>query len=329
MKNIKPTVKLSNAIQKSRPSLKKNSLNLYLTSLRSLYKRLFGDDGNEELSTTFLKDKKLIMKDIDTHCINSKKNILTAILVALSSESKRDESLIDFYQLKLKELSEKYNNFLEKQEKTETQKKNWIEYDMFISVINELLEKIKKADFLKKPKLTRSEYVLLQKYVILSFYQVFPMRNDIADMKILNKSQYDDLEKDEKKQNNYFVKDGNTFKIYLNAFKNVSRIGVKTFDIPEKLSKIVKVWLKYNKSGYLFTIGNGRDPLSPNGVTKLLNSIFMKSFNKKISSSMLRHISISEKLKNEPSLLEKKKEEQKTEDIYMHSAGMNEKYRKI
>lgn len=329
MKNIKPTTKLNNAIQKSRPTLKKNSLNLYLTSLRSLYKRLFGDDGNEELSTTFLKDKKIIMKDIETHCINSKKNILTAILVALSSESKRDESLIDFYQLKLKELSEKYNNFLEMQEKTETQKKNWIEYDMFISVINELLEKIKKANFLKKPKLTRPEYVLFQKYVILSFYQVFPMRNDIADMKILNKSQYDDLDKDEKKQNNYFVKENNTFKIYLNAFKNVSRLGVKTFDIPEKLSKIVKVWLKYNKSGYLFTLGNGRDPLSPNGVTKLLNSIFMKSFNKKISSSMLRHISISEKLKNEPTLLEKKKEEQKTEDVYMHSAGMNEKYRKI
>jgi len=326
---MKITKNLSNAIQKARPQLKHNSLNLYVTSLRTLYKRLHGDD-KDEMTVDFLKDKKTVMKDIETHCINSKKNILTAVLVALSSEAKKDESLIEFYQLKLKELSEKYNSFLEKQEKTDTQKNNWIEYDTFIGVINGLLEKIKKGDFLKKIKLSRPEYVLLQKYVILSFYQVFPMRNDIADMKVLTKSKYDSIDKDEKNKNNYFVTEQKGFKIYLNAFKNVSRIGTKTFDIPEKLGKIVKIWLKYNKSGYLFTLGNGLSPLSPNGVTKLLNSIFLKACDgKKISSSMLRHISISEKLKNEPTLVEKKKEEQKTEDTYMHSSAMNEKYRKL
>lgn len=324
---VQDTTNLSNLIKKSRPNLKQISLNQYLTTLRSLYKRLNPNDYlKTELKIDFLKDKNKIMEDINKQVINTKKNILTAILVALSA-NKKDEKLIDYYQLKLKELNEKYNEFLDKQEKTDSQDKNWISYDTFIKVINDLLDKVKKDGLQKKEKLNRTEYVLLQKYVILSFYQVFPFRNDVADMKIINQKEYDDL-KD--KKNNYFVIDGKNYKIHLNAFKNVSRIGSKVFNIPLKLVKIVKLWLKHNKSGFLFTIGNGRDPLTPNGVTKLLNSIFTKACDgKKISSSMLRHISITEKLKNEPTIEEMKEEEKKTEDIYMHSASMNEKYRKV
>lgn len=324
---VQSTINLSNLIKKSRPNLKQISLNQYLTSLRSLYKRLNPeDDLKTELKIDFLKDKNKIMEDINKQVINTKKNILTAILVALSID-KKDEKLVDFYQLKLKELNEKYNEFLEKQEKTDTQEKNWISYDTFIKVINDLLDKVKKEGLQKKDKINRTEYVLLQKYVILSFYQIFPIRNDVADMKILNQKEYDDL-KDKNK--NYFVIDGKNYKMYLNAFKNVSRIGSKVFNIPIKLVKIVKLWLKHNKSGFLFTLGNGRDPLSPNGVTKLLNSIFSKMCDgKKISTSMLRHISITEKLKNEPTIEEKKEEEKKTEDGFMHSSKMHDLYRKV
>lgn len=324
---VQDTTNLSNLIKKSRPNLKQISLNQYLTTLRSLYKRLNpNDDLKTELKIDFLKDKNKIMEDINKQVINTKKNILTAILVALSTD-KKDENLVDFYQLKLKELNEKYNEFLEKQEKTDTQEKNWISYDTFIKVINDLLDKVKKEGLQKKDKLSRTEYVLLQKYVILSFYQQFSFRNDVADMKILNQKEYDNL-KDKNK--NYFVIDGKNYKMYLNAFKNVSRIGSKVFNIPIKLVKIVKLWLKHNKSGFLFTLGNGRDPLSPNGITKLLNSIFSKMCDgKKISTSMLRHVSITEKLKNQPTIEEKKKEEKKTEDVFMHSTSMNQLYRKM
>ena len=325
---VQDTSNLNNLIKKSRTTIKQISIKSYLTSLRSLYKRLNPeDDLKTELKTDFLKDKVKVMEDINKQKINTKKNILTSILVALSSNTQKDEKLIDFYQLKLKELNEKYISFLEKQEKTETQEKNWIDYNTFIKVINELLNTVKNEDIQKKDKLTRAEYVLLQKYVILSFYQVYPLRNDVADMKVISQKEYDSL-KD--KKNNYFVKDDKNYKIVLNAFKNVSRIGSKVFVLPLKLVKIVKLWLKHNTSGYLFTLNNGRDPLTPNGITKLLNSIFKKACDgKKISTSMLRHINISQKLKNEPTIQEKKTEEKKTEDVYMHSASMNQLYRKI
>ena len=331
VKHIQPSETLRKQIMASRKDLKTISLNSYITALRSLYKRLNPDDDlKEQLDTTFLKNKKKIMADIDDKPINSKKNILTAVLVALSSEPNKDEKLLDSYQITLKELSAEYGKFLETQEKTEAQQKNWISYSTFIDVLNGLLDDVKKHGIQKKEKLTRAEYTILQKYVILSFYQTFPMRNDVADMAVITQKEYDDLKDDTRKSHNYFVKtDNNKFKMYLNQFKNVSRIGAKTFEIPDKLIKIVKLWLKHNKSGWLFTLGNARDPLNANNITKLLNSIFEKACNKKLSSSMLRHISISEKLKDEPTLLEKKIENEKTQDLYMHSVSMHEKYRKI
>ena len=79
----------------------------------------------------------------------------------------------------------------------------------------------------------------------------------------------------------------------LNVFKNVHRLGVKTIKIESKLQKLIKKWLKFNTSGWFLTLNNGIEPISPNGITKLLNSIFKKYANgKKISTSLLRHISV-------------------------------------
>jgi hypothetical protein len=331
MPKIQPSQKLRDAIMKDRKDLKEISLNSYITSLRSLYKTLNPDTFMDtQLSTDFLKDKKKIMDTIKDRKITSKKNILTSIIVALSSDTKKDDKLLEFYQEELKKLSIKYSSFLESQSKTETQEANWITYDEFIEVINKLLTEVKSEGIHKKEKLTRSEFNVLQRYVILSFYQVFHFRNDVANMKVITKENYDKLEEDKRLNNNYFVKDNKKYIIKLNQFKNVKRIGPKSFDVPEKLGKISKLWLRHNTSGFLFTMNNGRDPLSANGITKLLNSIFKKyADGKSIGSSMLRHISISEKMKDQPTIKEKQEESKEIEDTFMHSKSMNDRYRKI
>tara|TARA_R110002167_G_scaffold365353_1_gene589742 strand:- start:463 stop:1464 length:1002 start_codon:yes stop_codon:yes gene_type:complete len=332
MVKVQPSQKLRDAIMKDRKDLKEISLNSYITSLRSLYKTLNPDTFMDtQLSTDFLKDDKVeIMKHLKTRKITSSKNVLTAIIVGLSSDTKKDDKLLEYYQEQLKKLSGTYNKFLETQSRTPTQTKNWISFDEFIEVINKLLAEVKEEGINKKEKLTRSEFNVLQRYTILSFYQVFPMRNDVANMRVISKTDYDKLEEKERLDNNYFVKDNKKYIIKLNQFKNVKRIGPKSFDVPEKLGKIVKLWLKHNTSGFLFTMNNMRDPLSPNGITKLLNSIFKKyADGKSIGSSMLRHISISEKMKNEPSIAEKKEESKEIEDKFMHSSSMHERYRKV
>ena len=89
------------------------------------------------------------------------------------------------------------------------------------------------------------------------------------------------------------------------------------------------MWLKYNKSGYYLTNSDRKSPINSNGITKFLNKIFMKEFNKKISTSMLRHIQISHLNKDKPTIKEIEKKEQKVEDKFMHSKAVNELYRKI
>ena len=77
-------------------------------------------------------------------------------------------------------------------------------------------------------------------------------------------------------------------------------------------------------------MNNGKEPINSNGITNVFNSIFKEFANgKKISTSMLRHIQISDDLKNEPTIAEKTKEQEKTETKYQHSSSMNQQYRKI
>jgi hypothetical protein len=110
----------------------------------------------------------------------------------------------------------------------------------------------------------------------------------------------------------------------------VKRLGAKVLTIDPALSKILTRWLKINKSGYFFTLNDKVTPITSNHVTKLLNSIFKKyAEGKKLSTSLLRHIQISNDLKDEPTIKEKQEKEEKIEDKYQHSANMNDTYRKI
>ena len=80
----------------------------------------------------------------------------------------------------------------------------------------------------------------------------------------------------------------------------------------------------------MFTLTDGRTPLNPNGITKVLQSIFTEfADGKKISTSMLRHIQISEDLRNEPTIAEQKAKAKRIEDKYNHSQQTNQTYRKI
>ena len=200
---------LKDNIKKSR-NIKDSSLNTYLSALRKIRNKIEPDKNKDELSNiNFLKDFKKIMSVIDEEKkITSKKNKLTAILVALNSEENKDTKLIDKYGNELKILGEKYLSFLRQQKKTETQAKNWIDYNGLINIANKLMREVKHRCINKKKKdddLTNKEFDILQQYVILRTYLTFPLRNDFADMKVLSLQQYKQLDKKEQEDNNFLV----------------------------------------------------------------------------------------------------------------------------
>jgi hypothetical protein len=326
-----PSETLRSQIKKSRKEITESSINAYIISLRMLHDKCVEDHKGEQLDSKFLHNFHKIetcLNEITNK--NTKKNRLTAILVALDSEKDPDKKLIDRYQTVLKTLMVDVNKQINSQEKTDSQKTNWIEYDDIKKILNKMLEDINKDKLFSKEKLSKTEYGLIQKYVLLRFYVSHPMRNNVSDTRVLSQKEYDDLKEEEQDKNNYLIKTGNKYKFMLNNFKNVKRIGKKEITIDDNIAKLLSKWLKINTSGFFFTLNNGKEPLTSNGVTKIMNSIFSEyADGKKISTSMLRHISISDDLKNELTIAEKKKKEDATENKYQHSSAMNDTYRKI
>jgi hypothetical protein len=330
-----PSERLRQKIKKKRPDITDSSINVYITSLRMLYSQYV--DGTETklqqpLKTKFLHDFAGIKKLLETcRTANTAKTRITAILVALDAETKnRDPKLLDKYQAYLKDVMVGVNKQIESQELTRKESTNWLDFNQIKEITNKILEKINKKDLWKKQKLSKSLYGLVQKYVLLRFYLAYPMRNNVADTKVVSPEEYKGLDDDVRKGANYLIRDGKTYIFKLNKFKNVRRIGVKSYDLDPDISRLLSKWFRINDSEWMFTLNDGRTPLSANGVTKVMNSIFSEfADGKKISTSMLRHIQISDDLKDEPTLAEKKAKDEKTEQKYQHSSSMNQTYRRI
>ena len=322
---------LREKIKNSR-EIKDTSLNTYMSALKILKKAIAPKDKSPLNDAKFLHDYDNTMNIINNlKKTTSKKNKLTAILVALNSEDDKKQELIDKYHTVLKSLTDEYHSFIKTQTKTETQRKNWISYDELIEVINQLMIEVKLRKLNNKRVLNDKEFDLLQQLLILRTYLFFPLRNDFADMKVLSENEFNKLSEDVQHSHNYLVvskKGGKKF--YISQYKNSKYLGNKVLEIPSSLSRIINLWLKHNTSGFYLVKKDKEQPMSPNGITKFLNKIFHKYHpGKKISTSLLRHIIISHLTKNEPTIAEKEKKEKETENKFLHSAEMNEMYRKI
>lgn len=309
-----------------RPNIKQSSLNTYIISLKNLRKKF---DGKKDIdNTSFLKDFDKINDILKNEKLTTKKNRITSILVALGADNNKDENLIDKYQKKLKDLNDEYSTFLKTQKKTETQEKNWLNYEDLVDVYNDVMKDIKREKINKKTELNDKEFDLLQQVLILRTYLDFPLRNDFADMKIIDNKEYKELKTDD--LNNYLALLPKNKKVFiLNDFKNKNKIGRKQLEITPSLNKIINIWLKHNKSGYYLVKSDKKTAMNPNNITKYLNKIFIKRANKKIGSSLIRHIVISKISEGEPTIKEEEQKQKAIENKFLHSGEMNKLYRKV
>lgn len=322
---------ISDLIKAKRPNICENTLNSYSKQLTKMYKDL-GNSGIPR-NTKFLQNFGKIEEYIDGHNkITTKKNKLTAIIVAIDADKsfKGKDDLKDKYQKKLKELNEEYNDFLKKQIKTQTQEKNWIEYETLVDIANDLVKKVK--SFKAKETLEKHEFEALQNAILLKTHIVFPIRNDLSEVKVIDLEKYEKLNEKEQDKHNWLIKyPKNKMVFVLNNFKNSKKLGTKKYDVPKNLVNLYKIWFKFNKSEY-FLVSKRDRTLSINGntQTKYFNSLFHKYYPKKnISSSLIRHIVISHFSEGDPTIEELEARAKKVEEKYLHSASMNALYRKL
>ena len=170
------TEELINKIKKNKPNLSKSSIMNYIRNLELL------NDGKEMDNLDFLKDKKDIMKKLDDKKPNTRRNYLIAIVSLLNIYFNDPEN--DLYKYYLERMIES-NNKLKAQEKSniksETQEKNWLEWDNIKMILHDLVERVKAFD----PKnYNEADYKIVLQMIVLSLYVLnAPRRNqDYQDM---------------------------------------------------------------------------------------------------------------------------------------------------
>jgi len=317
---------LQEKIKQLKPNLKESSINLYITNLKKIYREIECNGRKEQIcnfdNLNFLNDYERVMQTLEDENANTKKNRLIAIVVSLQA-TKANPKLIEKYTKEMIELAEQSNEKYKKQEKTEKQKENWVDYEDLVNLANEMLARLKNNSILSKDELTRAEYNLLQEYILIRFYLSFPLRNDLADVKVIS-----DKSEDNKKDNFLFV-DGDNISLLLNDYKTVKTFGPQEYNIDKKFSKIIRIFLKHNKSGFFITKSNRTEAITPNGITKLLNRLFKRELNKTISTSMIRHITATYDKRNDKTLAELEELKKKVQKKYLHSDDTNQLYRKV
>lgn len=225
----------------------------------------------------------------------SKISVIIAILDDKHNEHSEElaEALKDYRKV-MTEDANKVNKREISQELSEKQKDNLISQEEVMKVYNDL--KAEATPLLKKQILNRAQFETLQKYILLSMYVLIAPRRsmDYASFKIRNFDETADSTDNYMVNYNKNKKKGNASFVF-NTYKNSKRLGRQTIDnIPKPLEKLIDTWKLFNKSDYLLVNGQGR-PVTQSRIAVLLNDIFG---GKNISTSMLRHIYLSDKFKD-------------------------------
>ena len=246
-------------LKEKRPSLSDSSLNTYASTLNNLYKKVFKD---KELDAKKFDDVETIMEHLKDIPANKRKSILSALVVITNNGKYREIMIGDITA---------YKADIDKQEKTDDQKENWVSQDE----IKEIYLKLKKvADpLLKKKTHTVNELQQIQRYIIICVLGgiFIPVRRskDYCDFTLYNiDTKLNYMEGDE------FV---------FNSYKTAKTYSTQKVSIPKELRKIIEKWRSVSDNEWLLFDLNG-SKLTNVKLNQRLQSIL----GRKASVNMLR-----------------------------------------
>jgi len=265
-------------ITEKRPNISKSSLKTYESIIRNLYKKVFDDE--EYNLEKFDKNTDKVLKYLKDLPSNKRKTILSALVVITDNK--------DYRELMLDDIKE-YNKEEAKQQKTETQKENWVDSETLDKMMKVLYHNAKLL--YNKENKNPTDYQEIQNYIILCLfggYYIPPRRSlDYVNFKIKNI---------DKNKDNFINKNSLVF----NSYKTAKTYGQQVVEIPKELKSILNKWVKMNPTEYLlFDISY--KPLSNVKLNQRLN----KLFGKKVGVNQMRKTYLSEKYSD---LIETKKQ---------------------
>lgn len=292
-------------IQKARPNLRPSSITQYDANLRKV-RSLFDAD-----SYNFLKSPSKVEDKIKDLHFTTRRNILNAIIVfllAIDKDSKM-EKLISEYSEVRDELNQKYIDDNKSGIISEKQKVNFAKMEEIDDMVERL--RLEVNALRKKNKMTQNDISRLRAYVIFSMLKRLPTRNDMSGMKLINQTMYKKLTQEEKEANNFLVDQKTKMKFVYNVYKTSKKYGENIIEVPEDLKPILRMYIK------TMGIKNGdvMFDMTRNAISQLLTKQSQRLISKKISSTMMRKIYLSDKYS------EVNEEKEKDSKIMMHDVN--------
>lgn len=286
---------ISKIIQEARPNVKPQSIRTYVSNIKKIA-------GEKEITNIdFLNNPNEIFSKLEGMKLTMKRNILSSILVLLSAVDS-ESRLYKTYSDKLLKLTMEYKRQQDKNEKTETQVKNWVEHSELINIAKKMIK--------KNPG---SENALIAG---LYSYQP-PTRLDFYDMQIVGPKDEIDNEK-----NYLVVQSQRTKRFIFNDYKSANKYNTITIPVNKQLNTVINKFLKLNPGRKYLLQNKAGMPITRNALGKKLPVIF-KDTGKHVTLNIIRHVYISENINIEQT--KKNKELAKT---MMHGQSVQLEYAK-
>lgn len=271
----------------NRPKLSPGSLRTYMSILTNLEKQTALPLKTPEEVIEYHKEIIDHLKDVPG---NVRKTRLSALIVFIENAKGADKVLKTFREQMTTD-NKQYKEQIDKQEMTERQKEGFIPLSEVMEKYHALEKEV--LPLMKKDALDAREFVRVQLYVLLScLLLIEPRRSlDYTEFKIRNVDETKD---------NYMKMTKRVPSFIFNQYKTVRVHGQDEKVIPAKLHKIVKRWTELNPHDYLLMNTKQSNKISPTQLTQILHGFFGKP----ISTSLLRHIYLTDKYKAMPALVE-------------------------
>lgn len=271
----------------NRPNLSDGSLRTYTSILKNLAKQIgLPLDTPEEI----IDHHKKIIDHLANVAGNVRKTRLSALIVFIE-KAKGANKVVEAFRKQMLDDCKDYDQQINKQEMTERQKEGYIPLSEVMSKYHTLEKEV--VPIMKKETLDKKEFARVQLYVLLScLLLIEPRRSlDYTQFKLKIKSP------DETKDNYMKTEKRKPFFVF-NTYKTAKKYGKQTLEIPAKLHKIMKRWSQLNPHEWLLMNSSQSNKITQTQLTHLLYSFFEKP----ISTSMLRHIFLTDKYKDVPAL---------------------------
>ena len=286
MRSLYIRTHLKKLLKDKRPHLSDSSITTY-TNIVLRIQRELGQPTDDELEDY-----------LDKFPATQARNMITPLMI-LYEDSQRHRRLFEKYNLKAVDQ-------LDAQRLSASEQQNWISKRS----MRDALRRLKKDCEIHKVFRgisTEKNWRLRQSYVLWSVHYECPWRNLLGDCRVVASK------RDVDAKANYYVPRENSF--YISIFKTARAFKRNGHELPivhkmrPKLAALIERHVA-NRDGvattFLFCGINGR-PLSKSSYSNVLTGMTKKYLNKRIGSSLWRHIWLTDWSRGAPTLKERKR----------------------